>query len=142
MNDRVFVDTNVLVYAHDVSAGAKHDRARQLVEELWESGSGVLSTQVLQELCINVRRKVKNPLSVKETHSLLQDYLNWKIVVNDAAAVVQALEIEERYHISFWDALILHAAEYAGADVVYSEDLAGGQRYGSLRVQNPFADLR
>jgi predicted nucleic acid-binding protein len=141
MNGKAFVDTNVLVYAHDASTGAKHARAVRLVEDLWRSGSGVLSTQVLQELCINLRRKVKTPLSSQETYRLLQDYLNWKIVVNDAAAVLQALKLEVRYQISFWDALILQAAETAGVDVLYSEDLASGQKYGSLRVQNPFADL-
>ena len=64
MTEKYFVDTNVLVYAHDRRAGFKHERARQLVERLWDSGQGVLSTQVLQELCINLRRKVNPPLPV------------------------------------------------------------------------------
>jgi predicted nucleic acid-binding protein len=139
MSVRAFVDTNILVYAHDVSAGPKHVRARTLVEELWTSGRGVLSTQVLQELCINVRRKVKHPLSLKETRRLLDDYLTWEIVVNDTSSVVQALGFEERYRVSFWDALILQAAEAAGVDVLFSEDLSAGQKYGSFRVENPFA---
>jgi predicted nucleic acid-binding protein len=139
MSVRAFVDTNILVYAHDVSAGPKHVRARTLVEELWTSGRGVLSTQVLQELCINVRRKAKHPLSLKETRRLLDDYLTWEIVVNDTSSVVQALGFEERYRVSFWDALILQAAEAAGVDVLFSEDLSAGQKYGSFRVENPFA---
>ena len=140
MSDRVFVDTNVLVYAHDVSAGAKHARAMQLVEELWNSGNGVVSTQVLQELCINMRRKAKNPLSVSEVRSVVEDYLSWEVVVNDAASVLQALEIEERYEVSFWDALILQAAETSEVEVLYSEDLSAGQKYGSVKVINPFLD--
>src|SRR5271169_2302105 len=75
MSGKVFVDTNVLVYAHDTSAGVKHRIAQQLVEDLWVSGNGVLSTQVLQELCINVRRKARRPRSVEETQRLIQDYM-------------------------------------------------------------------
>lgn len=124
MSDRCFVDTNILVYAHDRSAGSKHQRARQLIEDLWSSGQGVLSTQVLQELCISVRRKASRPLSVEETRRLLQDYLSWEIVVNTPASVLQALDIEARYKISFWDALIVQAAESSGVAILYSEDLA------------------
>lgn len=140
MSDRCFVDTNILVYAHDRSAGLKHKRARRLIEELWSSSRGVLSTQVLQELCINVRRKTSRPLSVEETRRLVQDYLSWEVVVNTPASVIQALEIEVRYKISFWDALIVQAAESAGVAILYSEDFATGQRYGSLRVVNPLTD--
>jgi predicted nucleic acid-binding protein len=71
MSDRCIVDTDILVYAHDRSAGVKHNWARQLVEDLWNSGLGVLSTQVLQELCVNVRRKASRPLSVEEARHLL-----------------------------------------------------------------------
>jgi len=138
MSDKYFVDTNILVYAHDRSAGAKHDRARTLIEQLWQSGNGVLSTQVLQELCLNLRRKTNRPLQIEETRRLLQDYLRWEIVVNSPESVLQALEIEDRYKTSFWDALILHAAEISGAAVLYSEDFSANQNYGSVRVVNPF----
>jgi predicted nucleic acid-binding protein len=140
MAGKFFVDTNILIYAHDRSAGVKHDRARQIIEQLWTSGEGVLSTQVLQELCINLRRKVARPLSADETRHLIQDYLSWEIVVNTPESVIQALEIEIRYKISFWDALVLHAAEQSGAEVLYSEDLAAGQRYGSIQVINPLLE--
>jgi predicted nucleic acid-binding protein len=137
MPDKFFVDTNILLYAHDHSAGRKHERARQLVEHLWTSGEGVLSTQVLQELCINVRRKIARPLPVEEIRQIIQDYLSWEIVVNSPASVLQALEIEVRYQTSFWDALVLQAAETSGASVLYSEDLATGQKYGAVQVINP-----
>ena len=101
MNDKFFVDTNILVYAHDRSAGAKDDRLRTLIEQLWQSGNGVLSTQVLQELCFNLRRKANPPLQIVETRRLLQDYLSWEVVVNSPESVVQALEIEDRYKTSF-----------------------------------------
>lgn len=137
MSDRYFVDTNILVYAHDRSAGAKHERARSLVAGLWASREGVLSTQVLQELAVNVRRKATRPLSPEETRDLVADYLSWEIVVNTADSVVEALELESRYRISFWDAMIVRAAQVAGAGTLYSEDLADGQAYGSVRVVNP-----
>ncbi len=127
MSDKCFVDTNILVYGHDRSAGSKHKRARLLLEDLWNSGRGVISTQVLQELCINVRRKSRHPLSVEQTRILVQDYLSWEIVVNTPTSIIQALEIELRHKISFGDALIVQAAESSGAAILYSEDLAAGQ---------------
>ncbi|MFZ0956012.1 MAG: PIN domain-containing protein [Candidatus Sulfotelmatobacter sp.] len=137
MADKFFVDTNILIYAHDRSAGSKHQRARHAIERLWTTGQGVLSTQILQELCINLRRKLARPLPADEVRRLIQDYLSWEIVVNSPEAVLQALEIEVRYKISFWDALVLQAAEQSGAAILYSEDLAAGQNYGPVRVMNP-----
>ncbi len=101
MSDKCFVDTNILVYAHDFGIGAKHERARALIEKLWSSESGVLSTQVLQELCVSLRRKCTRPLSIEETGRLIEDYSRWEVVVNTAESVLQALTIESRYKISF-----------------------------------------
>jgi len=137
MSDKYFVNTNILVYAHDRSAGLKHQRAQALVESLWESGQGVLSTQVLQELCINLRRKVSKPLPVSEVRQLIRDYSTWEIMTNTSESVLAALDIEARYKTSFWDALIIQSAEASGASVLYSEDLSDGQKYGALRLVNP-----
>ncbi len=137
MSAKFFVDTNILVYAHDASAGLKHDRARELVEGLWQSRAGVVSTQVLQELSVNVRKKAAKPLGLEATRELISDYLAWHVVVNDGEAVLAALDLEKQYQVSFWDALIIHAAQVAGADVLYSEDLSDGQRYGDVQVVNP-----
>lgn len=137
MSDKCFVDTNILVYAHDRSTGVKHQRAQLLLEQLWESGQGVLSTQVLQELCINLRRKVVHPLPLDVVRQLIRDYSTWEVVTNTPESVLQALDIEARYKTSFWDALILHAAVSCGASILYSEDLATGQRYGPIQVVNP-----
>lgn len=137
MSDKYFVDTNILVYAHDRTAGAKHQKAKALIERLWQTGEGVLSTQVLQELCVSLRRKSASPLSVDELRRLIQDYLSWEVVVNQPDAALHALELESQYKISFWDALILHAAWASGAAILYSEDLASGQEYGAVRVVNP-----
>jgi predicted nucleic acid-binding protein len=140
MSDKCFVDTNILVYAHDRSTGVKHLRAQTLLQQLWDSGLGVLSTQVLQELCINLRRKAGNPLPVEEVRLLIRDYSTWEVVTNTPESVLQALDIEMRYKTSFWDALILQAAERSGASILYSEDLATGQRYGSIQIVNPLID--
>src|SRR5258708_26103039 len=82
MSDKCFVDTNILVYAHDFGTGAKHGRARALIEKLWSSGGGVLSTQVLQELCIHLRRKATRPLSVEETRRFVAGYSPRGVGVN------------------------------------------------------------
>ena len=140
MAHRVFLDTNILIYAHDRSAGAKRKRAHELVSQLWASGNGVISTQVLQELCINLRRKTSPHLSADEVRKVVRDYLSWEVVVNGAESVLGALDIEARYKISFWDALILQAAENSGAAILFSEDLSPGQKYGTVRVVNPFLE--
>jgi predicted nucleic acid-binding protein len=137
MSDKYFVDTNILMYAHDTSAGAKHERAKALIEQLWRNRTGVVSTQVLQELSVNLRRKAGRPLDVKATRDIVTDYLTWQVVVNGGESILEALDIEARFQISFWDALVLQAAHTSGAEIVYSEDLADGQTYGSVRVINP-----
>lgn len=136
--EKSFVDTNILVYANDRSAGLKHQIARDLVESLWNTGTGVLSTQVLQEFCVSVRKRTTTPMPVQEIASLVRDYQSWEIVVNTAESVIDALDLEARHQISFWDALILQAAERADAKILYSEDLSHGQIYGSVRAVNPF----
>jgi predicted nucleic acid-binding protein len=141
MSGKVFVDTNILVYAHDRAAGIKHERARTLIEKLWKLDGGTISTQVLQELCVSLQRKVARPLSSEEIRNLIEDYIAWDVVVNTAESVVEALMIESRYKISFWDALIVHAAGISGAAILYSEDLSDGQLYGSVRVVNPLGDV-
>jgi predicted nucleic acid-binding protein len=140
MSDRYFVDTNILMYAHDRAAGAKHLRAKALVEQLWESRSGAVSTQVLQELAVNLRRKAKKPLDARATRDVISDYLAWQVVVNGSDSILEALELETRYQLSFWDALVVHAAQVAGAEILYSEDLSDGQRYGTVRVKNPLTN--
>jgi predicted nucleic acid-binding protein len=137
MSARHFVDTNILIYAHDSSAGAKHERARALVERLWRERSGVVSTQVLQELAVNLRRKAGRPLDAEATREIVADYLTWQVVVNGGEAILEALDLEARYQISFWDALVVEAAQASGAEILYSEDLSDGQSYGSLRVVDP-----
>jgi predicted nucleic acid-binding protein len=83
MSDKYFVDTNILVYAHDLKQGANYERARALVQKLWESENGVLSTQVLQELCVSLRRKVARPLSAEGTRKVIDSYVEslWREIL-------------------------------------------------------------
>lgn len=138
MSARAFVDTNVLVYAHDRGAGTKNETARALVEELWRERAGVLSTQVIQEFYVNVRRKARKPIEPEEAKRLVEDYLSWELVVNDGRAILGALDFEQRFKVSFWDALILQAAATADVSTLYSEDLSHGQLYAGVEVVNPF----
>jgi predicted nucleic acid-binding protein len=137
MSARSFVDTDILMYAHDTSAGAKHVRAKALVQVLWSDRTGVVSTQVLQELAVNLRRKAGRPLDARATREIVADYLTWHVVVNGGESILDALDLEARHRISFWDALVVHAAQTSGAEVLFSEDLSDGQKYGSVRVVNP-----
>ena len=137
---KAFVDTNVLVYAYDRAAGSKHVRARELLEELWTSGRGVLSTQVLQEFYVNVLRKTRPAVRPEDARTLVADYLAWDPVVNDGAAVLEAVDASRRHQLSYWDALVVVAAARSGASVIYSEDFNHGQKFGSVQVLNPFLD--
>jgi predicted nucleic acid-binding protein len=134
---KVFVDTNILVYAHDRGAGDKHSRALSLVETLWREAKGLISTQVLQEFYVNIRRKALRPVSHAEAKAVVTAYLAWNPIVNDGTAVLDAIDIETRFKLSFWDALIVVAAQRSGASVIYSEDLQHGQQFGAVRAENP-----
>jgi predicted nucleic acid-binding protein len=138
MKDRVFVDTNILIYAHDLDAGHKHEIAAALIEGLWAAGTGVVSTQVLQEFYVNVTRKIMYPLPPAQARGVIEDYLVWHVVLNDAESILMASELEERYQLSFWDGMIVAAACRAKADKIVTEDLNAGQKIEGVLVENPF----
>lgn len=138
MSAKCFVDTNILIYAHDSSSGSKHTKAGALLDRLWQAGTGVLSAQVLQEFVFTVRRKVQRPPTLNEIRGVVSAYMAWEVVVNPPESVISALEIADRYKISFWDGLIITAAERGEAETLYTEDLQHGQTYGRVRVVNPF----
>jgi predicted nucleic acid-binding protein len=140
MGGKCFVDTDILVYAHDRSAGVKHLRAQMLLEQLWTSGWGVLSAQVLEELCIQLCHNAGKPLPVEEVCLMVRDYSTWDVVTPTPALVLKALEAERRLQVPFWDALILETAKRAGASILYSENLAKMQRYGAIQIVNPLVD--
>jgi predicted nucleic acid-binding protein len=138
MNDRIFIDTNILLYAYDLDAGLKRDVASNIVRRVWAEGTGTLSTQVLQEFYVNVTMKIARPISPCEARGIIGRYLVWHVEVNTPESVLRASEIQERYQLSFWDALIIAAAAKARAAILYAEDLNNGQMIEGIRIINPF----
>ena len=135
----VFVDTNILLYAHDSAAGRKRDDAAVLLAELWRDRRGALSVQVLQEFFVNVTRKIPKPLTLAQARDVMRGYGPWVRSVTTTAHVLRATEIMELAKLSFWDGLIIASAEAAGAEVLASEDLQHGQKIAGVTVMNPFA---
>ena len=133
-----FVDTNVLVYAEDRDAKGRHELARDLVVQLWETREGVLSVQVLQEFYVTVTRKLKKPLTSAKALDIIEQYLTWTIVENTGRLLTEAIALQQRVRLSFWDSLIVQAAIEARCDRLYSEDLNPGQTFGSVTVVDPF----
>ena len=140
MKDKIFLDTNIIVFAHDRSSGDKHADAREIMDYLWENRKGVISVQVLQEFFVCVTKKIFKPLPIKNARDIL-DYLStWDVVANDKHITLKAIDIQERYHFSFWDSLIIQAAIQGQARIVLSEDLPGGQVVKDLKILNPFTE--
>ena len=136
---RTFVDTNVLLYAHDASETVKQPVARALLEDLWTERSGVLSTQVLQEFYVIATRKLASPLSRAEARQIVDLYRLWPVIVVELDLILNASRLEEDHQLSFWDALIIEAARVAGADRLVTEDLQTGRVIAGVRIENPFA---
>jgi len=140
MSDKTFVDTNVLIYAHDVDAGRKHDIAKTLLRELWADRTGILSTQVLQEFYVNATRKIRTPLPKPAARSVVGTYAAWCVDGITPADVTAAFQIEDDANINFRDALIVSVAARSGAGRILSEDLNAGQAISGVSIQNPFAE--
>lgn len=135
---KVFVDTNVLVYAYDSAADRKREIAAKLLTDLWRSGAGVLSTQVLQEFYLTVTRKIPRPIDPPLARQIVEDLLTWDVVVNDGESILEAIDLENREKLSFWDALIVCAAGRGGAGILLSEDLPHGRVLKGVKIENPF----
>lgn len=133
-----FLDTNVLVYAHDASAGDKHLRAVELIEAVTATGTGALSVQVLQEFFVTVTRKLPRPLSARLAAAIIADLGTWVTHVPDVGDVLAAIDLQERLQLSFWDAMVLWSASRLGCSVLWSEDLTSGRTYNGVEVRSPF----
>ena len=141
MNGKTFVDTNVLIYAHDLDAGKKHQIAKTALDELWSERTGVLSVQVLQEFYVNVTRKIPTPLSKNSARLVVNSYSIW-CTETSPNEVSTAFRIEDESGIRFWNALIVSSAVKSGAARILSEDLNDGQRIAGLLIENPFAKIQ
>ena len=140
MSDKTFIDTNVLIYAHDIDANAKHKIAKEVLQELWSERTGVLSAQVLQEFYVNVTRKIPSPLSKDLARLVVSSYAIWCLETTPTE-ILAAFRIEDESRIGFWDALIVSSAAKLGATRILSEDLNAGQRIAGILVVNPFAGI-
>jgi len=137
MSDKTFVDTNVLIYAHDVDARAKHAVAKALLRELWSERCGVVSMQVLQEFYVNVTRKIASPIPKDAARLVVNTYSIW-CVETTPAEISAAFRIEDESRIGFWDALIVASAVKSGAIRILSEDMNAQQKISGVRIENPF----
>jgi predicted nucleic acid-binding protein len=134
-----FVDTNVLLYAHDLSAGAKRETAVALIGRLIDEQSGLLSTQVLMEFFVSATRKLPPRLDAAAAAEIVEDFGTWPVFTPGVSDILAATKLGRRFGIHFWDALIVQGAVSLGADVIWSEDLNPGQKYAGVPVRNPFA---
>jgi predicted nucleic acid-binding protein len=135
---KVFVDTNILVYAHDIDEGRKQQKAQEILLGLRQEQSGALSMQVLQEFYNTVTRKLASPLAKDEARAIVEDFAYWCIETTPEE-IKRAFRIEDEARIGFWDALIVAAAIKAGATRILSEDLNPGQAIAGVRIENPFS---
>jgi predicted nucleic acid-binding protein len=138
MTGKVFVDSNILIYAHDLDAGPKQERAAKWFRELWETHTGRLSTQVLQEFYVNVTQKIRRPLRKSVAREVVRNYSTWVESPITAATVIRASEIGENWRLSFWDGMIVAAAEQDQAVELLTEDLTHGQVIAGIKIVNPF----
>jgi predicted nucleic acid-binding protein len=134
----VFIDTNILVYAHDLNDQRKAITAIAHLTELWSAGTGAISTQVLQEFYSVATGKLRPPMTPAEARQAVADYAEWAVVETTPQLIVSATILHERDDVSFWDALIVEAALLSGADTLLTEDLQHGRTFGGLTVRNPF----
>lgn len=137
MSAIAFVDSNILIYAHDVDAGVKRERAAAKLRELWDSGTGRLSVQVLQEFYVNATQKLATRIARSTAREVIKTYGVWIHHATTAETVTRAAEISDLARISFWDALIVASAEEVDADELLSEDLNDGQAIVGISVVNP-----
>ncbi len=136
MTAPVFVDTNVLIYAVDKFDRRKNEAARAWRGELWKSNRGRVSFQVLQEFYAKVSQK--GPSAQDHARAEVRDLLKWNPVVVDEFVVERGWKIQDRYKLSFWDALIVAAARRSSCAYLLTEDLQAGQDIDGVTVVNPF----
>jgi len=133
---KIFIDTNILVYSLDPKNQEKKDLARKILKKIVETQQPVISTQVIQEFYVVASSKLKaDSIAVK---NIIHNFHNMEIVNNDLELIEEAIDISILSQLSFWDSLIIAAAEKANCEYVFSEDLNSGQSYRGVKVLNPF----
>lgn len=138
MSDRLFFDTNILVYAFDKSDKEKHTIASNLIKIAFENRNGSISTQVLQEFFVVTTQKIEKPLSINEARDTINDFSVWTVIDTNLPVIMQAIEVMKGHTLSFWDSLIICAAKVAGCSAIYTEDLSHKQVIENIRIINPY----
>lgn len=138
MNDKIFVDTNILVYCFDSSDMIKKEKAVGILENLWESSSGVLSLQVLKEFFVTVTAKLPEKMDFKSAKTAVTDLFSWNLFMESRNSLEKSFEITQKYQLSFWDANIITAAILSDCSKIYSEDFQHGQVIEGVQILNPF----
>ena len=136
----IFVDTNVLVYAYDETAGQKHTIAAQLVENWWNNKNGYISLQVIQEFYVTITRKIVSPMDAQAARQIVADLAQWKIHTPTVDDLLQAIDIQHNHQLSFWDAMVIQSAVRLGCRALASEDLTHGQIISGVEIFNPFIE--
>ena len=135
-----FLDTNVLLYAYDLTAGQRHTRASELVLQLARAHEAVVSVQVMQEFYVNAVSKIAQPLTYEQVLPRLEAFSRWYVHSPLPADVVVATRLAHRYQLSFWDSMVVLSAIRMKCEVLWTEDLNHGQIIEGVEIRNPFAD--
>jgi predicted nucleic acid-binding protein len=135
----IFVDTSILVYAHDTSAGEKYRLAQEQITALWDSGKGCLSLQVLQEFYVTVTRKIARPMPTAVARQIVAELSYWRLHCPGSDDLLKAIDLQQHYQLSFWDAMIVQSAARLGCKTLLSEDLSAGQVIEEVQIVNPFS---
>ncbi len=137
--EKYFIDTNVLVCAHDTRDFGKQSKAQSIIFDGLRSGTAVISTQVLSEFFVIITQKIEKPLSEEKAKKEIILFSNLEIIEVDLPMITRAIDIKMKWRLSYWDSLILSAAQRGGCSKLYSEDFSDGQNYGSVKICNIFS---
>lgn len=140
MSDKIFLDTNILVYCLDNNNPVKKKKARELLRHVKKTGQGVISTQVLQEFHVAaVKKMMVDPLLSKE---IMTSFSHFEVISVDTEMIIKAVDCQVIHKLSYWDSLIILAAEKSGCGILWSEDLADGALIRNVRILNPFKERK
>lgn len=134
-----FIDTNILLYAYDPTAGEKHGAASALIDRLWRERRGAISIQVLQDFYVNATRRARTPAKHDIVTDTLANLTRWRVHSPLPDDVIAAAALSNRHRLSFWDAMIIRSAAELRCETLWTEDLSDGQLIEGVRLANPFA---